>query len=141
MPPAANIFLQSALGAEQCVERLQEATDEPHRTLFSLSGYRGTKPILSQINGFTFQLQKRRNYRNDLAPNFYGTILPWGNGARVEGRFGPPRMAVIFLRIWLAFMILVSVPVCVTLLRDAHGRGNAYVGLLVEGVMIVCGVL
>jgi hypothetical protein len=125
MPPAANIFLQSGFGAEQCVERLQEATDEQHRTLFSLSGYRGTKPILSQINGFNFQLQKRRNYRKDLAPNFYGTVLRWGNGARIEGRFGPPRLAVIFLRIWLAFMILVSVPVCLSLLRDAHGRSNA----------------
>ena len=146
MPQAATVFLQSALDADQCITRLRETTDEQHRTLFSFSGYRGSKPILSRINGYNFQLQKRRYYRNDFAPNFYGLLVPWGSGARIEGHFGPPRWTQIFLRIWLGFVILVSVPVCISSLRDAAAghrfhHGDAYIGLLVTLILILSGFL
>lgn len=142
MPQAPSVFLQSTLSVEQFIVRLRETTDEQHRTLFSFSGYRGSKPILSRIDGHDFQLQKRRYYRNDFAPNFYGVIVPWGSGARIEGRFGPPRWAQIFLRIWVAFVIAVSVPVCVSSMLDAQRhRGNAYIGLLISLVMILAGSL
>jgi len=139
MPQTPSVFLQSALGAEQCIERLRETTDEQHRTLLSFSGYRGSKPILSRIEGYNFQLQKRRYYRNDFAPNFYGTITPWGSGARIEGYFGPPRWSAIFIRIWLGCVIVIwSVAFIASMRtgRQPYHRGDAYVALLVLAVMV-----
>jgi len=145
MPPAPTIFLQSVFGADQCVARLREATDEQHRTLFSFSGYRGSKPVLSRVDGYNFQLQKRRYYRNDFAPNFYGVVVPWGSGARIEGRFGPPRWSQFFLRIWLGFAVLISIPVGISALHNAADHGlhhaDAYVGLLISLVLILAGLL
>jgi hypothetical protein len=144
MAQAPSVFLQSALGAEQCIERLRQTTDEQHRTLFSFSGYRGSKPILSRIEGYNFQLQKRRYYRNDLAPNFFGKVIPWGSGARIEGRFGPPRWSLVFLRIWLGFALLVAIPLCISAIRDILAgqrfrHGDAYAGLLIPLGLVLVG--
>lgn len=133
MGKARTIILQSTLGADQCRERLRANTDEQRRTLFSLSGYKGKNPVLCRMEGEKFQLQKRRFYRNDFAPNFYGTILPWGNSARIEGYFGPPRWAVIFLRIWLGAAVLFTVPVAwvsVQRLLSGRSQGGDYIGLV-----------
>jgi hypothetical protein len=127
------IVLQSSLSPEQCFERLRSNTDEQHRTLFSFSGYRGKNPVLSRITGNSVQLQKRRYYRNDFAPNFYGTIEAWGNAARVKGYFGPPRWTVIFLRIWLGAAMLFTLPIALVSLRQMLGgnfQANVYLGLL-----------
>lgn len=112
------IALQSTLSADQCLERLRSNTDEQRRTLFSLSGYRGKNPVLSRIQGNKIQLQKRRYYRNDFAPNFYGSIQSWGSAARIEGYFGPPRWSVIFLRGWLGAAMLFTLPVALVSLRQ-----------------------
>lgn len=142
MSRPANIFLLTDFELEKCIQLLRQSTDEQHRTLFSMSGYQGSKPILSQIEGHSFQLQKRRSYRNDFAPNFYGTVTPWGNGARIEGHFGPPRWSEIFGKIWLGFVVLVTIPVVVSSLPDMQrNHGEAYVGLLVSLILILSGLL
>ncbi len=130
MGKARTIVLQSTLSADQCRERLRTNTDEQRRTLFSLSGYKGKSPVLCRIEGETFQLQKRRFYRNDFAPNFYGSIQPWGSSARIEGYFGPPRWAVIFLRIWLGAAVLFTVPVAWVSVQRMLG-GNRQAGDLI----------
>ncbi len=117
-----GIVLQSTLSVDQCLERLRSNTDEQRRTLFSFSGYRGKNPVLSRIQGDKIQLQKRRYYRNDFAPNFYGSIQPWGSAARIAGYFGPPRWTVIFLRVWLGAAMLFTLPVAwVSLRRMLNG--------------------
>jgi hypothetical protein len=44
--------------------------------MFSWSGYKGDLPVLGTITGNSFRLQKRRYWRNDFAPYFYGQIAP-----------------------------------------------------------------
>jgi hypothetical protein len=139
-----TIVLHSTLSADQCRERLRANTDEQRRTLSSLSGYRGRNPVLCQIDGERFRLQKRRYYRNDFAPNFYGGIQPWGSSARIEGYFGPPRWAVIFLRIWLGAAVLFTLPVawvCVRRLLSGGSQDGDYVGLLVPLLFVAFGTL
>jgi hypothetical protein len=138
MTQPTQIVLQSGLSAELCIARLRETTDEQHRTFFGLSGYRGSKPILSQIQGNNFKLQKRRYYRNDFAPNFYGAITSWGSSARIEGAFGPPRWTVIFSRFWIAFMVLVSVPVAIaSFVRVQPSHPNdAYISVFVPLLLV-----
>jgi hypothetical protein len=132
MATKRTIVLHSSLSAGQCRERLRSNTDEQRRTLFSLSGYKGKNPVLSSIEGDKIQLQKRRYYRNDFAPNFFGTIQPWGSSARIEGYFGPPRWTVIFLRIWVGAAVMFTLPIALISLRKiAEGNPEAgdYMGL------------
>ncbi len=139
-----TIVLQSTLSPEQCRERLRSNTDERRRTLFSLSRYKGKNPVISSIDGDTIQLQKRRYYRNDFAPNFYGTIRPWGNTARIEGYFGPPRWTVMFMRIWLGAAMLFTLPVAwVSLQRllDGHFEGGIYIGVAFPFFFLAFGLL
>jgi hypothetical protein len=144
MAKPRTIVLQSTLSPEQCRERLRSNTDERRRTPFSLSGYKGKNPVISRIDGDTIQLQKRRYYRNDFAPNFYGTIRPWGNTARIEGYFGPPRWAVMFMRIWLGAAMLFTLPVAwVSLQRlvGGHFEWDVYMGLAFPFLFLAFGLL
>jgi hypothetical protein len=144
MAKPRTIVLQSTLSPEQCRERLRSNTDERRRTPFSLSGYRGKNPVISRIDGDTIQLQKRRYYRNDFAPNFYGTIEPWGNTARIKGYFGPPRWAVISLRIWLGAAVLFAIPIVWGSLRqmlNGDWGQNVYVGVAVPFFLLAFGLL
>jgi len=139
MAPKRMIVLQSSLSADQCLERLRINTDEQRRTLFSLSGYQGKNPVLSRIEGDSIRLQKRRYYRNDFAPNFFGTIRVWGSSSRIAGYFGPPRWALIFMRIWVGAAVLFTLPIAfVSLGKILAGKPEAgdYVGLFVPVVVV-----
>jgi hypothetical protein len=144
MAKARTIVLQSTLSPDQCRERLRANTDVQQRTLFSFSGYKGKNPVLCRIEGEKFQLQKRRYYRNDFAPNFYGTLQPWGNSARIEGYFGPPRWTIIFLRIWLGATLLFTLPVAFISLQRLFGgspQSGDLVGLLFPFLFVGFGLL
>jgi hypothetical protein len=145
MGKARIIVFQSSLSADECRQRLRSNTDEQQRTLFSLSGYQGTRPVLSLIQGEQFQLQKRRYYRNDFAPNFYGTIRPWGNNARVEGYFGPPRWTMRFLWVWIGAAVLFTLPMGLIFLRRLPNDGSRAIllvlTLLVPLMVIAFGLL
>jgi hypothetical protein len=144
MGKARIILMESTLSTEQCWQRLRTQTDEQRRALFALSGYAGERPVLSRIEGDQFQLQKRRYYRNDFAPNFYGTIRAWGNTARVEGHFGPPRWVMRFWKIWLAAAVVFTLPPIVIVLqklpRDIP-RISMLAGLLAPLSLIALGLL
>jgi hypothetical protein len=134
-----TIVLHSSLSADQCLERLRINTDEQRRTLFSLSGYQGKNPVLSRIDGDNIQLQKRRYYRNDFAPNFFGTIQPWGSSSRIAGYFGPPRWTVIFMRIWVGAAVLFTLPftfVCLGKVLAANPEPEYYLGFLIPLVFV-----
>ena len=85
----------------------EESTDPGQRTLFSLSGYKGSKPLLVKFEGNQFKLWKRRYYRNDFSPYFYGTLSPENQGTRIQGYFDIDRWMKIFMRIWLAGVVRV----------------------------------
>jgi hypothetical protein len=51
--------LHSALAPSSVPEVLRLSIDEERRTLFSMSGYQGDRPVLGKVDGNTLTLQKR----------------------------------------------------------------------------------
>lgn len=139
MPKPEEIALQSNLAVEECVRRIEQSADIGQRTIFSLSGYKGSKPLLVKFNGNQFRLWKRRYYRNDFAPYFFGTFSPDSQGARLVGHFAMDHWVKIFIRIWLAFAIVLSLPVLIATLSRTN-QGSAWVGVLVPLGLVLFGI-
>jgi hypothetical protein len=136
--------LHSALAPNAVADALRSSIDEAQWTLFSLSGYKGKLPLLGQVGETTFELQKRKYYRNDFAGRFYGRFAPELGGTRIEGYFDYPRWARYFMRIWLGFAVLVGTPLFVGALSDViagsnYVSGDKWVGLLVPPALVLFG--
>src|SRR5579863_8857441 len=118
-----DVLLLTDLNPQECLRRLQEASDPGKRTLFSLSGYKGSKPVLAKIEGSEIKLWKRRYYRNDFAPYFFGTLSPAERSTRIEGHFDMDRWVRIFMTIWLGFAIIGgAAAIIATVSHPIHGR-------------------
>ena len=138
------VILHSALVPEAVIAALHLSVDEEHRTLFSFSGYKGSRPVLGEIGVDNFRVQKRRYWRNDFAPHFYGRLYQETGGTRIEGYFDSPRWAKYFVRIWLALAVLGGAPIFVGTLRDRvlgshYMSGDDWVGLTVPLVLMLFG--
>jgi hypothetical protein len=136
--------LHSALAPNVVGDTLRRSIDEEHWTLFSLSGYRGNRPLLGEVGEKTFRLQKRRYSRNDFTGHFYARFEPESGGTRIEGYFDAPRWARYFMRIWLAGAVLIGTPIFVETAMDVvtgshHMSGDTWVGLIVPPVLVFCG--
>ena len=140
MPKAKQIVLHSSLAAEECLKRLEDSTDPGKRTLFSFSGYKGSKPLLITFDGNQFKLWKRRYYRNDFSPYFYGAVSPDNQGTRIEGHFGMDRWVKIFMGIWLGFVALSVLPVMFAELSRPN-RDNAWAGVAIPLGLLAFGML
>jgi hypothetical protein len=140
MPRPEQIVLRSNLSSEECIQRLQNSTDPGSRTLFSLSGYKGSKDLLIKFNGNQFKLWKRRYYRNDFSPYFYGTISPDNQGTRIEGHFGMDRLVKIFMGIWLGFVTLSVLPVAFVSFSHPN-RDNSWIGVAIPFGLLAFGIL
>jgi hypothetical protein len=141
-----TIVLHSALAPDALVDRLRSSVDEERRTPFSLSGYKGSRPVLGKVGESTFRLQKRRCWRNDFAPHFYGQIQPEPGGTKIEGYFDVPRWAKLFMRVWLAAAVALGTPIFVLTLLDvttgSHNvSGDKWVGLAVPPALVAFGIL
>src|SRR5579863_10616040 len=110
------IMLQSDFSAEDCLRRLLEGTDVAKRTIFSLSGYKGSNSVLSKFDGDRFRIWKRRYYRNDFAPVFFGALSAEGQGTRIEGHFDMNPWVKISMGVWLGFVMLVGIPIFISAL-------------------------
>jgi hypothetical protein len=136
--------LHSALVPNAVADALRRSIDEKHWTLFSLSGYRGNRPLLGDVGEDTFTLQKRRYRRNDFAGRLYARFEPEPGGTRIEAYFDAPRWARYFMRAWLAFAVFVGTPIfAVTLIDMVAGshymRGDLWVGLVVPPGLVLFG--
>ena len=136
--------LHSAIAANSVADALRSSIDEEHWTLFSLSGYRGNRPLLGAVGENTFRLQKRRYGRNDFVGHFYARFEPEPGGTRIEGYFDAPRWAKYFMRIWLAGAVLIGTPIFVKTLTDIttgshHMTGDLWVGLIVPPALVLFG--
>ena len=136
--------LHSALTPDAATEALRRSIDEEHWTLFSLSGYKGSRPLLGEAGETTFRVQKRRYGRNDFAGHFYARYAPEPGGTRIEGYFDAPRWARYSMRIWLGFAVLVGAPIFVEAVLDVatgshHINGDKWVGLLVPPALVLFG--
>jgi hypothetical protein len=140
------IVLHSALTPVAVGEALRRSTDEEHRTLFSLSGYRGSRPVLGEVTGNTFRLQKRRYWRNDFAPHLYGQFRSEAGGSRIEAEFDLSRWVKSFMRIWLAGAVVLGVPMFMLSALDFltgshHTTGDNRLGLIVPPALVLWGFL
>jgi hypothetical protein len=82
------IALNSDFSPEQCAERIRDAIDREHRTFFGLSGYRGSKPFVGEVDGrYLRLLQRIYSMRNSFPPVLTAEFQPRGAGTRVNGIF------------------------------------------------------
>ena len=138
--------LRTDFDTEECRRHLIESIDPERRTVFSLSGYKGSKPVIGRIEGNRFYLHKRRYWHNDFAPQFYGNLLPQARGTLIEGYFDVRRWTKIFMRIWLGGVLLLGSPIFARSLLDvlkgrSYMEGDLQVGLLVPPCMVLFGIL
>lgn len=134
MPPAA------------VAEALRGSMDEEWRTILSFSGYKGDQAVLGQVWGNSFHLQKRRYWRNDFAPHFYGEIQSDPAGTRIEGRFDLADSVRLFMWFWLGGVVLIGGAMFVACLSDVIAgshlvTGDARVGLIVPPAMLLFGIV
>ena len=138
--------LQSTLAPSAVADALRHSIDEKQWTLFSLSGYRGNRPLLGKVGENTFTVQKRRYGRNDFAGHLFGRFEPEANGTRIEAYFDAPPWARYFMRIWLAGAVLIGAPIFVGTLIDMitgshYMSGENWVGLLVPPGLVLYGIV
>jgi hypothetical protein len=137
--------LHSTLAPSVVGDALRRSIDEEHRTLFSLSGYKGNNPMLGEVGVNTFRLQKRRYSRNDFAGQFFARFEPERGGTKIEGYFDAPRWARWYMRVWLAGAVLIGTPLFILTIVDVsrgsnRARGNDWVGLVVPPALVLFGV-
>jgi hypothetical protein len=138
--------LHSTLAPSVVGDALRRSIDEEHRTLFSLSGYKGNNPMLGEVGVNTFRLQKRRYSRNDFAGQFFARFEPERGGTKIEGYFDAPRWARWYMRVWLAGAVLIGTPLFILTIVDMstgthHLRGDPWVGLIVPPALVLFGVV
>jgi hypothetical protein len=97
------MIFHTRLPIEECKARLAAGID-PERLGFTWSGYAGSKPILGKLHGDSFRLQKRRYYKNDLAPHFFGRFVAVGRDTRVEGEFKINRLGKFAMIGWFSLL-------------------------------------
>jgi len=134
--------LRTDFDAEECGRRLIQSIDLEQRTIFSLSGYKGTAPVIGWLDGNQFYLHKRRTYRNDFAPLCYGNFVAQDKGTLVECYFDLRRWTKLFIKLWLTLVILIGVPIFAISVHDLFktghfNDGSEYLGLVVPVAMIL----
>ncbi|TMQ54627.1 MAG: hypothetical protein E6K74_05470 [Candidatus Eisenbacteria bacterium] len=113
--------LRTEIPIEECRARLAAGVDV-ERLAFSWSGHAGSKPILGKFSETGFRLQKRRYYRNEFAPFFYGRFVSAYRGTVIEGEFRMHPFVRAFIVIWFSF--LVAFGVALVMFGRWLGRGE-----------------
>jgi|ERR671922_979238 hypothetical protein len=144
MAKKVDIALHSDYSPETCIAKLAEQVDLDVPTLFSLSGYKGKKPILGKIAGNEFRLHKRRYWHNSFGPVLFGRMTPDGRGTLIEAYWEVWKAVRIFMRIWLGLAVLFGTPAFFVVLKcvlDPHctDREGLWVGLIVPPALILWG--
>jgi hypothetical protein len=134
-----TLTLKTDLEVAECLRRLGDAADPPKLTFFSRSGYKGSKPAMAKLDGTKIKLWKRRYYNNSFAPFFFGTIIPDGVGARIEGHFGMDPWVKGFMIFWLCFVIFPGVAVLITTLSHPI-QPRDFPALIIPPAMIIFGI-
>jgi len=144
MAKRLDVVLHSDYPPETCLAKLSGDIDIDQFTLFSFSGYRGSKPILGRIEGNEFRLHKRRHWHNSWGPVLFCRITPYGRGALIEGYWGTWKWPRIYMQVWLMAAAILGMPIFfATLYQLITGksviRGDVWVGLVVPPSMLVFG--
>jgi hypothetical protein len=140
------IVMHSPMSPDALADALRRSMDEERRALFSLSGYKGEQAVLGEIWGNSFHLQKRRYWRNDFAPHFYGEIQSDPAGTRIEGYFDLADRVRLFMWFWLGGVVLIGGAIFVASVSDVMAgshlvTGDAWTGLIVPPAMLLFGIV
>jgi len=109
-----------------------------------MSGYKGDRPVLGEIFGETFRTRRKPHWRNDFAPNFYGTLHWEPGGTRIEGHFDVSRWVKNFMLVWLVLAVVIGGPIfvlsCLDIITGSHfTTGEIWVGITGPPVMVLFG--
>ena len=132
----------SALAPEAAAEILsrsveKEQTDRDRKAKISLR---------LEADRNSFKLLRSRSGRSDFPCQFYGHIEAAPGGTRIEGHFDFPEWTIWFLRIWLGFLVLIALAICLGTLNYAvkqHDFLNIsiWAGLLIPLVLVLWGLM
>jgi hypothetical protein len=141
-----DIVLQSDYAPEVCAGKLAKQIDPDKPTLFSLSGYGGSEPVVGRIEGNKFRLHCRRYWRNNFGPVLFGRMSAQGKGSPIEGYWDMAKWTRTFMRVWIILAVVIGTPIFFTSLKCAvtatcGDRSNDWVGLLVPPGMVLFGLL
>jgi hypothetical protein len=140
------VVFHSSLAPVTAADALRRAIDEERWTIFSMSGYKGDRPVLGEVSENKFRLRRRRCWRNDFAPHFYGRFHSERGGTRIEGYFGLSSWVMTFMRLWLGFVVLCGGLIFVLTILDLTTQshfvsGDRWVGITVFPALLAFGIL
>jgi hypothetical protein len=142
--PPTSLVLISGFNPEECANRLREVIDVERPTVFGFSGYRGSKPIVGEVNGNQFRLlQRTYSFRNSFPPVLIGEFRPQGVGTQINGVFDlePTSKVAISLFGTLGLLIIVFIiylvgadkPVLLTLFVCGYGALLFFMPRIIRG--------
>jgi hypothetical protein len=138
------VIFHSPLSPAEITEALRGSVDDEQRSLFSLSGFQGDRPLIGTIGFDSFRIQKRKLYRNDFARHFYAQFGPEQSGTRIEGYFAMAIWVKLFMLVWISFAIVIGSVIFIATCRElisSHRAPNDqdWVGLLVPPGLVLFG--
>jgi hypothetical protein len=141
-----DIILHSDYSPDSCMAKLSEQIDTDKRNLFSLSGYKGSKPVVGRIAGNEFRLHKRRYWHNSFGPVLFRRATSHGRGSLVEGYWDMTRWTRMFTRVWIIFAIVMGTPILFDSLKcleraGCKVHGDWWVGVVVPPALVLWGLL
>lgn len=130
------MIFETRFDIDECRRRLTEGIDPERISLFSRSGYAGSRPFIGTIKAYQFHFKKRKNYQNGYDPYFFGTLKPVATGSIVEGRFGMRPATRIFMTVWYSLAIVIgSIMLIASISAIATGypsvKGNPWLGVII----------
>lgn len=141
-----TVVLHSSLTRGAAAEALRRSIDQESLTLFSLSGFQGSCPVLGEVDTDSFRLRKRLYYRNDFARQFYGRFEEEPGGTRIEGYFAYRRFPRIFITAWFVGVVSLGTIAFISTVRDqvagSHRMGNnTWIGLVALPALVLFGIV
>ena len=100
----ATVELISPFSPQECVARLQAATDRE-----TWLARRGTRPVIGQVSEQSLRLRKQINYRNSFQTLLTGAFQPTPGGTLFRGRTGMPMVVVVFMAMWIGLVSFVGI--------------------------------
>lgn len=137
-------MFHSVLSPEAVLATVARTTDKQSMTLFSLSGFKGEQPFLSEVCENRFRLRKRIFYRNSFARILAAKISADLDGTTIEARFAMSILVRAFMMVWFGFLALAEVTIAITVVRVLLTPGtqlgaNEYMLVLVPSAMLIFG--
>ncbi|HKS83048.1 MAG TPA: hypothetical protein VJR23_16205 [Candidatus Acidoferrales bacterium] len=109
--PPNSLVLYSDLSPDKCIDRIINSTDAEEISVFSFSGFSGSKPFLGVVDGHRIRI-RRRIYSRNVSILFTGQIEEQRGGSRIAGAFDLGIMTKIilpFLLVGAAFIVIPAV--------------------------------